>query len=108
MRGYPVVMFPPLLVPSVSNMAESRHGELRCAGEADGEEWDENSEGRISHLQALSKRSCTVPTFPPTSIPGHGGRGGCAGKGMSNFHLSSQKSEAPADPRICPKLLGSE
>lgn len=76
MRGPPgcPMMFPPLLVFSVSDMAESRHGELCCTGKADGEEWDENSEGRISCLQALSKWSCTVPAFPkPTSISGHGG-----------------------------------
>lgn len=74
-KGHPgcPMMFPPLLLPSVSNMAESRHGELCCAGEADGEERDENFEGRISRVQALSRLSSTVPTFPPASLSGHGG-----------------------------------
>lgn len=107
-RGRPgcPMMFPPLLLPSVSNMAESRHGELCCAGEADGEERDESFEGRISRVQTLSKLSSTVPTFPPASLSGH--RGKCAGKAMNNFHLPSRKSEAPIGPRICPRLQGSE
>lgn len=40
------MIFPLLLFPPVSNMDEPRHGELCRAGQADGEEWDENHEDR--------------------------------------------------------------
>lgn len=55
-------------VPSVPNVEEPGHGELRCAGQADGEERDGNFGGQIAPPRALSKRSPTLPDFPPTSL----------------------------------------
>lgn len=55
-------------VPSVPNVEEPGHGELCCAGQADGEERDGNFGGQIAPPRALSKRSPTLPDFPPTSL----------------------------------------
>lgn len=62
--GCPMIFALPFL-PSVSNMEEPRRGELRCAGEVDGEKWNENFKGR-RHTSRLCP-SC--PLLCPISHP---------------------------------------
>lgn len=73
------MIFPLPLLPSVSNMEEPGHGELRCAGEADGEE------GREITLPPGSALAVSYCAQFPTHSLSSGPRGKCAGNRMNGF-----------------------